>query len=1392
LWEILTDGDGSAGASFRVVAALGFYHLCRAQVLPAGHSRDDTRKAQILLGVIAEHAPELITGELRDFVDQADSSDNEAEVLMEAGLEALEEYERTQRAEALDEAAEAFREAVAVSAPDDQGRGARLTNLGNALLERYRLTGHRADLVAAIDAMRQAVAAAPPGHPKRGTRLSNLGNCLLSSFRETGDLADLAAAIEAQQEALAASPDDDHGRGATLSNLAGTLLARFERTGDLTDLDAAVSYGNQAVAASPTGHPDRPAMLSSLGGALLRRFERIGASADLDAAIDAVEQAMAAVPRSHSSRSGFLVTLSACFDRRFDLTGDVADLNRAIDAAREAVDKIPVGHPDRPMRLANLGAMLRTRFEQTGDLADLDTAIDVGQRAVAAASRGQGARADHLANLAPSLTRRFQVTGLLADLNAAVDAAQQAADFAPPGDPHRHLRLSNLSAILTERFDRTGDRADLDAAIVTAREAVDIIPHDHPERGGRLTNLGIALLTRFRLAGDIADLDGAVDAQRQAVSVSANQLDRARYLTNLARALTARFDRWGDREDLDAAIEADQQAIAATPPKHPDLAARRHNLGIDLLNRFQQVGDVADLDAAISASREGLQALPPNHVDAVLAWSNLGNALAVRFDHFQIGADLDAAIDAGREAIRLAPPDHPQRPSLLTNLAASLVARFHRSSDSADLDAAVDIGQQAVAATPPGHSALAVRLNNLAATQRNRFDLNGSMADLDAAIDEVRRALQLMPPDHPERQAMLSNLGNCLRMRFEETRDAGDLDDALAVGRDAVDTMPEGHPDSVMNLVNFGTILYSRFSQTGDEADFEAAVGQWRQATQMTAAASTLRLLSAQTWGSEAVKAQRIGAAVEGYSAAVRLLSEAAWHGLDRATRQDQLARWGGLASDAAAAAILNGRPELAVELLEQGRSVLWTQALNMRSDLTLLADRAPDLARRLDDIRAILDKPQQAALLSAGRAADAAPAPDGARSGHGEAELRRRKAREWDEAVAQVRALAGFEHFLAPTPYAELASSAAGGPVVIVNTSRHGCHALILTSDRPSVRTVPLTRLTRAASVQQANKLLRALALANVPGQTQPDRDSHRLAVLDVLAWLWDVLVEPVLSELGYNSPPKAENGDPWPRVWWCPTGPLTMLPIHAAGHHPRDGATAPDSADCTLDRVISSYVPTLAALSRARRPLEDVPIRQVTIAMPTTPGRRHLANLPGVTAETNVLARHFPPGTAHEQLVGRQATRARALAAMNTHSWVHLACHAGQQHEDPGQSGFALWHATLTINDLTAQPTQPRDLAFLSACETAAGSVRHPDEAIHLAAAMQVLGYRHVIATLWTIADRPAPYVADFVYAALTAGGQPDSGRTGEALHHAVRRLRAAAPDDPLIWAPYVHFGG
>ena len=148
-------------------------------------------------------------------------------------------------------------------------------------------------------------------------------------------------------------------------------------------------------------------------------------------------------------------------------------------------------------------------------------------------------------------------------------------------------------------------------------------------------------------------------------------------------------------------------------------------------------------------------------------------------------------------------------------------------------------------------------------------------------------------------------------------------------------------------------------------------------------------------------------------------------------------------------------------------------------------------------------------------------------------------------------RALEGFEHFLAATPYNELAVAATGGPVVIINASSYGCHALIVDPGSEQPRVITLARLRLDVAVERSSVMLGALAGADDPGLDFRDRERARHAILDVLDWLWDDIAEPVLHALGHVSTPG--TGVPWPRVWWCPTGVLSLLPVHAAGHHPR-----------------------------------------------------------------------------------------------------------------------------------------------------------------------------------------------------------------------------------------------
>jgi CHAT domain-containing protein len=188
----------------------------------------------------------------------------------------------------------------------------------------------------------------------------------------------------------------------------------------------------------------------------------------------------------------------------------------------------------------------------------------------------------------------------------------------------------------------------------------------------------------------------------------------------------------------------------------------------------------------------------------------------------------------------------------------------------------------------------------------------------------------------------------------------------------------------------------------------------------------------------------------------------------------------------------------------------------------------------------------------------------------------------------------------------------------------------------------------------------------------------------------------------------------------------------------------------------------------------------------MAETPGQ---SPLPSVRDEVALLAAAFP-GPRRTELAGPAATHDAVLAELGRHRWVHFARHGSQDLDDPSTGGLELYDRPLTVTDLGRQ-AHHNEFAFLSACKTATGGAALPDEAITLAAALHFTGFRHVIATLWSVGDRTSADVAAAVYADLAAGGVLHAGRSAEALHHAVRDLRARSGDDLTTWMPFVHIG-
>jgi hypothetical protein len=130
------------------------------------------------------------------------------------------------------------------------------------------------------------------------------------------------------------------------------------------------------------------------------------------------------------------------------------------------------------------------------------------------------------------------------------------------------------------------------------------------------------------------------------------------------------------------------------------------------------------------------------------------------------------------------------------------------------------------------------------------------------------------------------------------------------------------------------------------------------------------------------------------------------------------------------------------------------------------------------------------------------------------------------------------------------------------------------------------------------------------------------------------------------------------------------------------------------------------------------------------------------------------------HVVVEGGEGTRRRVIQGMEDCNWLHLACHGTQKPEEPTKSALILEDGHLTLEEIIKLNLPKAELAFLSACQTTTGDEDLSEEAVHIAGAMLLAGFRGVVATMWSIQDSLAPEVTDEFYGHIIKDGErPDS---------------------------------
>ncbi|AGP61164.1 CHAT domain-containing protein [Streptomyces rapamycinicus] len=880
--------------------------------------------------------------------------------------------------------------------------------------------------------------------------------------------------------------------------------------------------------------------------------------------------------------------------------------------------------------------------------------------------------------------------------------------------------------------------------VVMATEAGD------PQREERERALGRALRLLAARRGDTADLDRAVAAARAGL-VPHGHRDRLATCHELLLALEERYEATGSAEDHEAALRCAEElaAYAHTSARDAVGCSLLFSFGEKLYQRFLRDPNTADLRRAIGFLQDSVE-FPGPHLPTRLLL--LSRALGMWSAAARDPGIVTDAIARAEQAEELVLRNHRDYPLIKWQIATLYFARYRTTHSGDDLDRAAAAILEATLCLTRELQITALQ-SDIAFAQYERTE---DSEHLFTVLGLRKRVLRKLPEDDDFSRADAHySLSQAQMHWYRRMGSIEDLDSAVDNGRAALDLVAATDTRRRQKfLCGLGNVHMARFTMRSERDALPEAIHLFREAVADAPERCLPLALLAAALGYRYELTRDITDLDESIAEGERALEFASPHQRADILRDLSVARRLRFGGTGDATDLDRARAGVAEALALPTLSARARIRLSLeQAELASLSSRHP--AERLSAFEAIVELLPEVGLSSpyhhdrehmlsvhaglGAKAADAAVA-----------------ANRPDRALELLEKARGILADTVPTPgrrgtrattARHLCRNATRGPIVTVSAIETGGLALLVTPSGVHPVALPGLRLHKARARHKA------LEMALASGACED--------VLDVLTWLWHTVARPVLEAL------KAAR---WQgsRLWWCPVGVMSLFPLHAAG----------DGHDGVMDRVVSSYLPTVRSLpAERRRPAS--PGKALVVAMSRTPGQ---ASLPGAASEVNSLSRLLSATVLHNE----QATRDAVLTALPSTRIIHFACHAHADTREPTRSRLLLHDQPLTPRDLPFG--LDADLAYLSACATSDVIFLGADEAMHITGAFHLAGFRHVIGTHWRIDDQAAADIADHFYTVIAAHG-PDSA--AQALHTATVELRRAHPGRPDLWASHLHMG-
>ncbi len=667
---------------------------------------------------------------------------------------------------------------------------------------------------------------------------------------------------------------------------------------------------------------------------------------------------------------------------------------------------------------------------------------------------------------------------------------------------------------------------------------------------------------------------------------------------------------------------------------------------------------------------------------------------------------------------------------------------------------------------------------------------NNDITKIDEAIEKGRTMLASCDPSNPLESGHFASFGSTLFEAFKRTNEIVYLNESISTSRRVLENLFA----PLLHLATLGQLslsLLKRSESFPDHRmqDLDEALELLSQFVNDASASLPDRFQFACYWASISRRVRHRSVSTA-YESAVSLMQGTPLFAPTLQLQHAALANtsdfYHRMPLDYASYQVDLHRLEEAIETLERGRALLWSEMHHLRAPIDQLLQADPQLAHKFAVINRDLEELTKSVAPSHKLSIDDSAADDlRAVDPFGRLLLKQRQLlKERDDLISRIQALPGFDSFLTPPSFDTLRSAASSGPVIIINHSEWRSDILILLHNTsPSLISTPDDFFDRASALKDE--------LLDARNKYGPDSNHYNQTLAYILRELYDLVGKPVIDRLRQLKVPEQS------RVWWCPTSAFCSLPLHAIGPIPSDDG---GEERYFLDVYIPSYTPTLSALilesghREPGSPTSSLPslllVAHFDVPSPDVPLSEVCEDVKVVQA----LNTRLPV----KSLISEGATTTSALDGLQDHRFVHFVCHGTLEARKPFDAGFELHgNERLTLLNIVRSRLPAAEFAFLSACHTAEltdGS--SADEGLHLAAAVQYCGFRSVVGTMWAMANEDGPELAKHFYKSMfprRVQGEPVPyyKRSAGALRDAVKKLRKKRGITLERWVNFVHYG-